>query len=282
MPKGNRANRAQTYQYQATDNPADLATKLGTSPQQLLNANPGGYPFDTGQTINVPYFDTGSRNQFPYVYNATKSDPFDDYKSPSLPFNRSPDLSGPIQGPPRVNQPSYGPAQTNNQFRGDTGFSRLSAFVKLNPEIDFDQMDRQAQDAFVRLQVLQGNMAPGTTIDDILGTTPSEGKIYQGTATPFGENAQGQRLDSSGNVWDPEKAERDMYGGKFRYAGETRFSRNSRGKIVKQMLTKGNKWVTINKRAGKRNKQNQQQTQQRKEPLATTSFGVVNFNVGTG
>jgi hypothetical protein len=191
--------------------------------------------------------------------------------------------------------------QTNNQFRGDTGasrqpkpagcigytgFSRLSAFVKLNPEIDFDQMDRQAQDAYVRLQVLQGNMAPGTTIDDILGTTPSEGKIYQGTATPFGENAQGQRLDSSGNVWDPEKAERDMYGGKFRYAGETRFSRNSRGKIVKQMLTKGNKWVTINKRAGKRNKQRQQkqqpQTQQRKEPLATTSFGVVNFNVGTG
>jgi hypothetical protein len=50
------------------------------------------------------------------------------------------------------------------------------------------------------------------------------------------------------------------------------------------VLTKGNNWVTINKGAGKRNKQKQQQqqTQQRKEPLATTSFGVVNFNVGTG
>jgi hypothetical protein len=206
-------------------------------------------------------------------------------------------VTGPIQGP--TYEPSYGPLQTNNQFRGDTGasrqpkpagfigdtgFSRLSAFVKLNPEIDFDQLDRQAQDAHIRLQVAQGNLPPGTTINDILGTTPSEGKVYQGTAAPFGKNAQGQRLDSSGNVWDPEKAERDMYGGKFRYAGETRWSRNKRGRLVKQVLTKGNNWVTINKGAGKRNKQKQQQqqTQQRKELLATTSFGVVNFNVGTG
>jgi hypothetical protein len=279
MPKGNRANRAQTYQYQATDNPADLATKLGTSPQQLLNANPGGYPFDTGQTINVP-----AEYGKPLQYAAYGM------PEPGKQFSGDRGLSRmqPTVYDPRPNQYSgdqgYGPRspEKTTGFIGDTGFSRLSAFVRLNPEIDFDQLDRQAQDAHIRLQVAQGNLPPGTTINDILGTTPSEGKIYQGTATPFGENAQGQRLDSSGNVWDPEKAERDMYGGKFRYAGETRFSRNSRGKIVKQMLTKGNKWVTINKRAGKRNKQNQQQTQQRKEPLATTSFGVVNFNVGTG
>jgi hypothetical protein len=275
MPKGNRANRAQTYQYQATDNPADLATKLGTSPQQLLNANPGGYPFDTGQTINVPF----------------------NYDSAPVQGPAKP-ITGPIQGP--TYEPSYGPLQTNNQFRGDTGasrqpkpagfigdtgFSRLSAFVKLNPEIDFDQMDRQAQDAHVRLQVAQGNLPPGTTINDILGTTPSEGKVMQG-GSPFGTNEQGQRLDASGNVWNPETAQRDIYGGKFRYAGETRWSRNKRGRLVKQVLTKGNNWVTINKGAGKRNKQRQQkqqqQTQQRKEPLATTSFGVVNFNVGTG
>jgi hypothetical protein len=157
--------------------------------------------------------------------------------------------------------------------------------VKLNPEIDFDQLDRQAQDAHIRLQVAQGNLPPGTTINDILGTTPSEGKVMQG-GSPFGTNEQGQRLDASGNAWNPETAQRDIYGGKFRYAGETRWSRNKRGRLVKQVLTKGNSWVTINKGAGKRNKQKQQkqqqQTQQRKEPLATTSFGVVNFNVGTG
>jgi hypothetical protein len=192
--------------------------------------------------------------------------------------------------------PSYGPLQTNSQFRGDTGqsrqpnnptgfvgdtgFSRLSAFVSLNPEIDFDQMDRQAQDSFIRLQVAQGNLPPGTTINDILGTTPSEGQVRQGAA-PFGTNEQGQRLHASGNVWNPETAQRDIYGGKFRYAGEVQWKRNKAGRLVKQVLTKGNKWVTLNKGAGKRN-QKAQQPQQRQEPLATTSFGVVSFNVGTG
>jgi hypothetical protein len=196
--------------------------------------------------------------------------------------------------------PSYGPLQTNSQFRGDTGqsrqpnnptgfvgdtgFSRLSAFVSLNPEIDFDQMDRQAQDAYIRLRVAQGELAPGTTINDILGTTPGEGRVRQQTINgqKLIVNEQGQRFNEQGQlVWDPKEAETDVYGDKFRYAGETRWTTNKAGRRVKQVLTKGNKWVTLNKGAGKRN-QKAQQPQQRQEPLATTSFGVVSFNVGTG
>ncbi len=44
------------YQYSSQDDPTKLADKYGITPTQLINANPGGYPFGTGQTINIPQF----------------------------------------------------------------------------------------------------------------------------------------------------------------------------------------------------------------------------------
>lgn len=46
--------RPRPYQYQATDNPTTVASQYGVTPQALIDANPGGYPFSTGQTINIP------------------------------------------------------------------------------------------------------------------------------------------------------------------------------------------------------------------------------------
>ena len=43
-----------TYQYQATDSPQQIASQFGVTTPQLLQANPGGYPFSTGQTIKIP------------------------------------------------------------------------------------------------------------------------------------------------------------------------------------------------------------------------------------
>ena len=42
------------YQYKVNDTPLSVANQYGISPQELINANPGGYPFSTGQNLNVP------------------------------------------------------------------------------------------------------------------------------------------------------------------------------------------------------------------------------------
>src|SRR5690349_715713 len=45
------------YTYQAGDDPVKLAQQYNTSPQAILSANPGGYPFTQGQTIHLPTTD---------------------------------------------------------------------------------------------------------------------------------------------------------------------------------------------------------------------------------
>src|SRR5690349_9370151 len=42
------------YKYQSGDTPTSVAAQFGLSPQQLIDANPGGWPANTGQTINIP------------------------------------------------------------------------------------------------------------------------------------------------------------------------------------------------------------------------------------
>jgi hypothetical protein len=42
------------YKFGSQDNPLTVAEQFGTTPQALIQANPGGYPFSTGQLINVP------------------------------------------------------------------------------------------------------------------------------------------------------------------------------------------------------------------------------------
>jgi hypothetical protein len=43
-----------TYQYKSNDTPLTVAQQFGVSPQDLINANPGGWPFSVGQTIRLP------------------------------------------------------------------------------------------------------------------------------------------------------------------------------------------------------------------------------------
>ena len=50
MPKRNT-----NYLYKETDDPITVANQFGITPTQLLGANPGGTPFSTGQTINIPF-----------------------------------------------------------------------------------------------------------------------------------------------------------------------------------------------------------------------------------
>jgi hypothetical protein len=72
----------------------------------------------------------------------------------------------------------------------------------------------------------------------------AQGVVSQG-ATPFGVNAFGERLDASGNVWDPATATTDIYGGQFRQVGEVRWERNRQGRLVKVKYGKGGKKTVV-------------------------------------
>jgi hypothetical protein len=43
-----------TYQYKASDDVLTLAQQYGTTPQAIIDMNPGGWPFDVGQTVKIP------------------------------------------------------------------------------------------------------------------------------------------------------------------------------------------------------------------------------------
>lgn len=51
------------YLYKPEDSPLTVANQFGITPNQLLTANPGGYPFSQGQQINIPAAN-------PYQYSA--------------------------------------------------------------------------------------------------------------------------------------------------------------------------------------------------------------------
>lgn len=101
-------------------------------------------------------------------------------------------------------------------------------------------------------------------------------------AAPFGRNSAGQRLDASGNVWDPNTAQRDIYGDRFVHVGEKRFVRNKRGVLQRQVLTKDGWKMVHHTRSGRKNAQSAkpatEEQGEKKSPLRTTG----NFNTATG
>jgi hypothetical protein len=81
------------YIYQPTDDPISLANQFGLTPQQLLAANPGGFPFSTGQRINLPFQPRAemgySPRPTPYTYsgpaNAAPPGYASNYQAPQTP-----------------------------------------------------------------------------------------------------------------------------------------------------------------------------------------------------
>jgi hypothetical protein len=128
---------------------------------------------------------------------------------------------------------------------GDLGYMRnngldtgqLAQFYTFDPKTGQYTINQNGQTVNQNVGVV-GQIQPGTYID------PGTGEVKRGT-TPYGTNAAGQRLDVSGNVWDPKTATRDIYGGQFIQVGEKRWERNSKGKLVKVQYGKGGKKKVI-------------------------------------
>ncbi len=84
-----------------------------------------------------------------------------------------------------------------------------------------------------------------------------QGVVQQG-ATPFGTNAYGERLDASGDVWTPETATTDIYGGRFIQKGAVTWERNRAGRLIKVQHLGGGKTRVV---AGGSKQKNKQTTQ---------------------
>jgi LysM repeat protein len=92
--------------------------------------------------------------------------------------------------------------------------------------------------------ILQANPGayPFTTGQNIkLPTQPQQPMVQnQPGAAPFGVNLAGQRLDASGNAWDPATAKTDIYGGQFIQPGQKKWERIN-GKLRRVQYGAGGK-----------------------------------------
>lgn len=114
--------------------------------------------------------------------------------------------------------------------------------------------------------------------------TPATPVQPQGGAAPFGYNAAGERLDASGNAWNPATATRDIYGGAFVQEGATRWTRDSRGRVVRQVASDG-RWRNQNRRRpGAPHAGNPSPVSPVSEPQLATggASAFISFNTATG
>jgi hypothetical protein len=144
--------------------------------------------------------------------------------------------------------------------------------MRVLKEGDFFQLNEGDQQAALDLYIRNGDLPPNTTVEDLLGQ--------------FATGPERVQTDEQGKVTNASTAQVDKYGGRFRYAGETRWQRDASGKIIRQVLGKDNRWHKVKNRRrkgkgkGKERPGGNPNQGEKKAPLQT--IGLVNFNAGAG
>jgi hypothetical protein len=92
--------RTQTYQYKPGDSPLTVSSQFNVTPQQLLQANAGGFPFSTGQTIQIPFQYSAPIGPQPLQFSTPQG--------PQPAYSGAPPVGyGPNSQPTRPPQPTY-------------------------------------------------------------------------------------------------------------------------------------------------------------------------------
>jgi hypothetical protein len=293
MPKGKTP-----YTYKSDDTPVSLAQQWNVPPSAVIQANPGGYPFETGQTIYQPAAPTTFQQQFknffgnaPSYLNArgTYGQVPGQTTLPTTPsYLRPRGLGGQLPSATPYNNPIYG---ANGQPiivpRGAYGQPlsvapaqpTVTPFSNVNPNVPTG--NAYSYMSGIKAPVYgasTGRPDPGL-VQRILNhpeeydaLTPDQQKAIDNIAT--GVSAVG------GN---PAVDEAQSPGGRFIQVGEKRWERNKNGRLVRVQYTGGGSWRNKRVISGGKN-QAKPKPQQAKENAngGLAGIGVVTFNVGSG
>lgn len=91
-----------TYQYKSTDQPQSIASQFNISTSQLLSANPGGYPFNVGQTIKIPQYSSPIGPTPPAGYQGLTPSQSQNIPAPAPSFNNPHPYRGATNTPTRA------------------------------------------------------------------------------------------------------------------------------------------------------------------------------------
>lgn len=241
--------RTQSYQYKPDDDPVTVANQFGITPQQLLGANPGGAPFSTGQTINIPFQYSAPTPTI--QYNA----PIGPQPAPSLLQQR---MAQPVTSVPGLNQ----------QGRGIQGLDQLNAINNVNamrgrgfgqdspagPMVMGNWVE-PTQPALDPTRPYGGFERAGKDNTDYANTATA--RYYEAAGTPF---LQQQR-------WDPQRR---------RFVSIGRLLRQGKLDLKGNWHRRGNR-QRANDALARRRDQKQQQTQD-----FTLANSLINFSVSSG
>lgn len=261
------------YQYQATDSPLTLANQYGIQPQQLISANPGGYPFTNGQVINIPRFNSpGAPN--PYA--------------PAIAAQPSPTTYQP-QNAPRQYQPYVQATQgtpnytTANSFT--SGVPGLTAGQPNNAAMGYSQLAAQnpwlppsmgansfTSGSGVNLQTGMDNSRFLYDLAERLRANPAELANLPQSArdaieATMQQGQQGQQQQSN----QPQTNNNWMTNSRLRTV-------NYKGKFETTA-----KWAeNAYRRERRRDERGGGDTQSKRTAPRFTGFGVINLNIGSG
>lgn len=187
------------YLYKPQDTPLTVANQFGVTPNQLLAANPGGYPFSTGQAIQIPAAN-------PYQYSA----PIGPQPAPgpagSPPAGYGPNAFAPAPQNRMVNDPKEtrsAPATVGNfGFSPTAGMRNILYRLAQGEDVNMPEAQRTAVESFLTGGAPQpafdpsqpgGGFAPAPADNSDYANTRAA-RYYAAAGTPFLQQRR----------WDPQ------------------------------------------------------------------------------
>jgi hypothetical protein len=278
--------RNSTYQYGTDDTPISVANQFGITPQQLISANPGGYPMSIGQNINIPNLASpGAPNPYApavqagnIVGNNTTLPPStipQRYQQRQQQYLNATQLSGGASANVSMGQlgnvPGYSQLAGNNPY-GQTNFTSGNSFTSGGGGV---------------------NLQPGMNNNQFVADVGARILANPAEFDSLPQSAQDAIRQSLGGGSGPPTADpANSPGGRFIQVGEVRWERNKNGRLVKVQYTGENgSWRSKRVVQGGKGQakarlaaEAARQGQSAVDPGNSTmpGFGVVNFNFGAG
>lgn len=186
------------YQYRPEDTPVTLADQFGVTPQQLIQANPGGFPFSVGQQIRVPTFQYSA----PIGPNPAVTDPGRGTMLPSNPMGSVQNANLAMRG--RGYQPPGTYAQSEQGVPASTGYGTDDSWYRTTAQANAAAAAQQ--------RINQGlpppNQGPTGNLNNGYGGFQNKGGADN---TDFNQTAAAQ-YNAANNIpflnqkrWDPKR-----------------------------------------------------------------------------